>query len=109
MGVIGFGWLGRAHSRSLARIPMLFAGRGYDPVLEICADPAPGAADEAVGARRPRQGLRHGDGDGQRGEDEQREDDGQARHATHHDGRDPWFHRLARRILMELSRSVRSA
>jgi predicted dehydrogenase len=50
VGVIGFGWLGRAHSRSLARIPMLFADRGYDPVLEICADPAPGAADEAVAA-----------------------------------------------------------
>jgi predicted dehydrogenase len=48
VGVIGFGWLGRAHSRSLARIPMLFADRAYDPVLEICADPAPGAADEAV-------------------------------------------------------------
>ena len=43
VGVIGFGWLGRAHSRSLARIPMLFADRAYDPVLEICADPAPGA------------------------------------------------------------------
>jgi predicted dehydrogenase len=50
VGVIGFGWLGRAHSRSLARLPMLFADRGYDPVLEICADPAPGAADEAVAA-----------------------------------------------------------
>jgi predicted dehydrogenase len=50
VGVIGFGWLGRAHSRSLARIPMLFAERAYDPVLEICADPAPGAADEAVAA-----------------------------------------------------------
>jgi predicted dehydrogenase len=48
--VIGFGWLGRAHSRSLARIPMLFGTRAYEPVLEICADPAPGAADEAVSA-----------------------------------------------------------
>ena len=25
VGVVGFGWLGQAHSRSLARIPMLFA------------------------------------------------------------------------------------
>jgi predicted dehydrogenase len=50
VGVIGFGWLGRAHSRSLARIPMLFGERAYDPVLEVCADPAPGAADEAVTA-----------------------------------------------------------
>jgi predicted dehydrogenase len=50
VGVIGFGWLGRAHSRSLARIPMLFRDRAYEPVLEICADPAPGAAEEAVSA-----------------------------------------------------------
>ena len=50
VGVIGFGWLGRAHSRSLARIPMLFDDRAYEPELVICADPAPGAADEAVSA-----------------------------------------------------------
>jgi predicted dehydrogenase len=50
VGVIGFGWLGRAHTRSLARIPMLFADRAYDPVLVVCADPAPGVADEAVAA-----------------------------------------------------------
>jgi len=50
VGVIGFGWLGRAHTRSLARIPMLFADRAYDPELVVCADPAPGAADEAVSA-----------------------------------------------------------
>ena len=50
VGVIGFGWLGRAHTRSLARIPMLFGDRAYEPVLESCADPAPGAADEAVSA-----------------------------------------------------------
>ena len=48
VGVVGFGWLGRAHARSLARIPMLFADRAYDPVLVACADPAPGMADEAV-------------------------------------------------------------
>jgi predicted dehydrogenase len=48
--VIGFGWLGRAHTRSLARIPMLFGDRAYDPVLVACADPAPGAAEEAVSA-----------------------------------------------------------
>jgi predicted dehydrogenase len=50
VGVIGFGWLGRAHTRSLARIPMLFADRAYEPVLEHCADPAPGAADDAASA-----------------------------------------------------------
>jgi predicted dehydrogenase len=48
VGVIGLGWLGRAHTRSLARIPMLFGDRAYDPVLVACADPAPGVADEAV-------------------------------------------------------------
>jgi predicted dehydrogenase len=50
VGVIGFGWLGRAHTRSYARLPMLFADRSYDPELVICADPAPGVADEAVAA-----------------------------------------------------------
>ena len=50
VGVIGFGWLGRAHARSYARLPMLFGERAYDPELVICADPAPGAADEAVAA-----------------------------------------------------------
>ena len=48
VGVIGLGWLGRAHTRSLARIPMLFADRAYDPRLVVCADPAPGVAQEAV-------------------------------------------------------------
>ena len=50
VGMIGFGWLGKAHTRSLARIPMLFGDRAYDPVLVACADPAPGVADDAVAA-----------------------------------------------------------
>lgn len=50
IGVIGLGWLGRAHTRSYARLPMLFPGRAYDPELVVCADPAPGVADEAVSA-----------------------------------------------------------
>ena len=53
-GVIGFGWLGQAHARSLARIPMLFARPRYDPELVACADPAPGAAEEAVAVVRLR-------------------------------------------------------
>jgi predicted dehydrogenase len=48
VGVIGFGWLGQAHSRSLLRLPTLFEDRVYDPVLVACADPAPGRAQEAV-------------------------------------------------------------
>ena len=50
IGVIGFGWLGRAHARSYARLPMLFAQRSYEPELVVCADPAAGVADEAVAA-----------------------------------------------------------
>jgi predicted dehydrogenase len=50
IGVIGFGWLGRAHARSFARLPMLFGQRTYDPELVIAADPAPGVAEEAVAA-----------------------------------------------------------
>jgi predicted dehydrogenase len=62
VGVIGFGWLGRAHARSLARIPMLFADRAYDPDLVVCADPAPGVADDAVATF----GFERGTGDWRR-------------------------------------------
>ena len=43
VGVIGFGWLGQAHSRSLLRIPTLFAERDFDPELVVCSDPVPRA------------------------------------------------------------------
>ena len=48
VGVIGFGWLGQAHSRSMLRIPTLFPERGFDPELVICADTAPERIDDAV-------------------------------------------------------------
>jgi predicted dehydrogenase len=48
VGVIGFGWLGQAHTRSLQRIPTLFADRDFDPVLVACSDTVPALADEAV-------------------------------------------------------------
>jgi predicted dehydrogenase len=48
IGVIGFGWLGQAHSRSMQRIRTLFAERSFDPELVICADPVPARAREAV-------------------------------------------------------------
>ena len=48
VGVIGFGWLGQAHSRSLQRIRTLFPERGFDPELVACADADPRRADEAV-------------------------------------------------------------
>jgi predicted dehydrogenase len=48
VGVIGFGWLGQAHSRSLARIPTLFADREFQPELVVCADNVPERIDDAV-------------------------------------------------------------
>jgi predicted dehydrogenase len=48
VGVIGFGWLGQAHSRSLLRIPTLFAEREFDAELVVCGDTAPERIDDAV-------------------------------------------------------------
>jgi predicted dehydrogenase len=48
VGVIGFGWLGQAHSRSLLRIPTLFGGREFDAELVICGDTLPERRDDAV-------------------------------------------------------------
>jgi predicted dehydrogenase len=48
VGVIGFGWLGQAHSRSMLRIATLFDERSFDPVLVSCTDTAPGRVDHAV-------------------------------------------------------------
>jgi predicted dehydrogenase len=48
VGVIGFGWLGQAHSRSLLRIPTLFAEREFDTELVVCGDTAPERIDDAV-------------------------------------------------------------
>ena len=48
VGVIGFGWLGQAHSRSLLRIPTLFGGRDFDAELVICGDTLPERRDDAV-------------------------------------------------------------
>lgn len=48
IGVIGFGWLGQAHSRSLRRIPTLFHDRAYDPRLVACSDALPERVDQAV-------------------------------------------------------------
>jgi predicted dehydrogenase len=48
VGLIGFGWLGQAHTRSLLRIPTLFADRSFDTELVICADTMTGRLDEAI-------------------------------------------------------------
>ncbi len=47
VGVIGFGWLGQAHSRSLLRIPTLFEDRAFDPQLVACSDALPARIEQA--------------------------------------------------------------
>jgi len=38
IAVIGFGWMGQAHSRSFARLPMIMESACYRPELTVCAD-----------------------------------------------------------------------
>ncbi|MGO9909291.1 MAG: Gfo/Idh/MocA family protein [Solirubrobacteraceae bacterium] len=48
VGVIGFGWLGQAHTRSLLRIPTLFERRGFNTTLVACSDMLPDRLDQAI-------------------------------------------------------------
>ncbi len=48
IGVIGFGWMGQAHSRSAARIASLFPEREFDVDLIICGDNVPARQVQAV-------------------------------------------------------------
>ena len=48
LGVIGFGWMGQAHSRSYLRLPTLFADRTYQPRLAICADNVAARREQAT-------------------------------------------------------------
>ena len=48
VGVIGFGWLGQAHSRSILRIPTLFPEREFDAELVACGDTLPERLADAV-------------------------------------------------------------
>lgn len=48
IAVIGFGWLGQAHARSMLRIPTLFPERDFEPELVVCGETDPRRADEAV-------------------------------------------------------------
>jgi predicted dehydrogenase len=50
VGVIGFGWLGQAHSRSLLRIPTLFPERTFDAELVVCGDTLPERREQATGS-----------------------------------------------------------
>jgi predicted dehydrogenase len=48
IGLIGFGWLGQAHSRSMQRIRTLFPEREFDPELIAVSDTVPARLEEAV-------------------------------------------------------------
>jgi predicted dehydrogenase len=50
LGLIGFGWMGQAHSRSYRRLPMLFPDREADPELVICSDTIAERRQRAVAA-----------------------------------------------------------
>ena len=55
IGVVGFGWMGQAHSRSYLRIPTLFPDRPADAELVACSDTVEARRDEARSAF----GFRH--------------------------------------------------
>ncbi len=48
VGVIGFGWMGQAHTRSFIRIPTLFPERSYDVDLVMISDNVESRAKDAV-------------------------------------------------------------
>ena len=48
IGLIGFGWMGQAHSRSYRRIPMLFPDRTTEPELIVCSDTVTARRESAV-------------------------------------------------------------
>ena len=50
IGVVGFGWMGQAHSRSYRRIPTLFPDRAAEPDLIVCSDTVEGRRQEALTA-----------------------------------------------------------
>jgi len=48
VAVLGLGWMGQAHSRSVLRIPSLFPDRSCDPRLVVCADTEAERRERAV-------------------------------------------------------------
>ena len=48
IGVVGFGWMGQAHSRSAARISSLFPERTFDVDLIVCGDNVPQRQVQAI-------------------------------------------------------------
>jgi predicted dehydrogenase len=59
IGVIGLGWMGQAHSRSMRRIPTHFPDRSFDPELVVCCDPVTARVDDGVASF----GFHEGTGD----------------------------------------------
>ena len=48
IGVIGFGWMGQAHSRGCRRAPSYFLERNYEPDLVVVSDTVDERRDDAV-------------------------------------------------------------
>ena len=48
VGVVGFGWMGQAHTRSILRIPTLFPEREFDAELVMISDYMASRVDRAV-------------------------------------------------------------
>src|SRR5262245_11626610 len=49
VAVVGFGWMGRVHTRAYLRVPHHFPRLGVRPELVAVADEVPGRAEEAAG------------------------------------------------------------
>ena len=55
IGLIGVGWMGRAHATAIRSVPLYFGSEPAVPVLEVVADATPELAEagaRAVGCRR---------------------------------------------------------
>jgi predicted dehydrogenase len=50
IAVIGFGWMGQAHSRGYRRARQIFPDATYDADLVVCADDAPARREHAAGS-----------------------------------------------------------
>lgn len=48
IGLVGFGWMGQAHSRSYISVPLYFPEAPFRPVLAAVADTVPARVDRAV-------------------------------------------------------------
>ena len=62
IGVIGFGWMGQAHSRSMLRIPTLFPDREFDPGSSSAPTPCRRAATRRCGRSGSARARRTGAG-----------------------------------------------